>query len=497
MTACVMIQGVGSNVGKSLLVTGLCRYFARQGLKVRPFKPQNMSNNASVTAEGGEIGRAQALQALACYCAPSNDMNPVLLKPQTETGAQVIVNGQVFGTMQAKEYGTRKHELLPHVMAAFNRLCEGADLVIVEGAGSPAEINLRQGDIANMGFAEAADIPVIIIGDIDRGGVMASLIGTKTILAEEDAARIKGVLVNKFRGDTSLFKEGMAIISKVTGWTNLGILPWFEGAGRLAAEDILDLANKVDNQDNNGAGDRSVLVCVPVLKRIANFDDLDPLFADPHIELRLIAAGVVIPAETDLIILPGSKTSIADMHYLEEQGWDIDIKAHWRRGGHILGLCGGYQMLGRTLSDPDGIEGEAGTINGLGLLNIDTILAGDKTTMAASGIAANGAQTLSGYEIHMGRTTGPDCARPLIHISDKGEMRPDGAISADGRVFGTYLHGLFGNDDWRRDFFMQMGCLVSDMNFEAVIEKDIDDLADHLEGNMNMAAFAEIVGQTK
>ena len=316
MTASVMLQGAGSNVGKSLLVAGLCRYFARQGVTVRPFKPQNMSNNAAVSENGGEIGRAQALQARACFVPPHTDMNPVLLKPQTDTGAQIIVNGTVFGTMKAREYGTRKAELLPSVTDAFDRLAASCDLVIVEGAGSPAEVNLRHGDIANMGFAEARDIPVMMVGDIDRGGVIASLVGTHVVLDVADRARIKGFVVNKFRGDTSLFHDGMEMISVKTGWQPLGILPWFDSARYLPAEDILDLSSKADVKGTDSA----VKVSVPVLKRISNFDDIDPLVLDPQINVTLLEQGEPVPADTDLVLLCGSKATIADMNYLVEIG---------------------------------------------------------------------------------------------------------------------------------------------------------------------------------
>ena len=370
----VMIQGAGSNVGKSLLVAGLCRVFTRRGIKTRPFKPQNMSNNAAVTIEGGEIGRAQALQARACYADPTVHMNPVLLKPETDTGAQVIVQGSRFGSMRAREYGKHKAELLPKVLESFDRLYDDADLVIIEGAGSPAEVNLRAGDIANMGFAEAADVPVILVGDIDRGGVIASLVGTANVLEAEETARIKGFMINKFRGDTTLFHDGMTIIEDATGWQGLGILPWFNGARTLPAEDILDLTSKADR----GSADGLYHVAVPVLRRIANFDDLDPLVADPKIKLSLIEAGTPLPLDADMVLLPGSKSTIADLEFLRMQGWDIDLKALARQGAKIVGLCGGYQMMGKAIHDPQGLEGAAGSTQGLGFLDIETSLEAQK-----------------------------------------------------------------------------------------------------------------------
>ena len=374
MPATIMLQGAGSNVGKSVLVAGLCRHFSNAGLRVRPFKPQNMSNNAAVTLDGGEIGRAQAMQARGCRAETSVHMNPVLLKPESETGSQVIVQGKRFGSMRAREYGSHKAELLPRALESFDIVGRDADLVIVEGAGSPAEVNLRAGDIANMGFAVAADVPVVMVGDIDRGGVIASLVGTDAVLDEADRALIKGFLINKFRGDTTLFAEGMTIVERATGWQGVGILPWFPQARFLPAEDILDIRGK-SGDARDGA---PVRIAVPVLRRIANFDDLDPLAGETDVDVTLVEAGDVIPADADLILLPGSKSTISDLTFLRDQGWDIDIAAHLRRGGMVMGLCGGYQMLGTKLDDPDGVEGPAGDTLGLGHLRVETVLAGDK-----------------------------------------------------------------------------------------------------------------------
>ena len=343
-----MIQGAGSNVGKSLLVAGLCRVARRRGLRVAPFKPQNMSNNAAVTADGGEIGRAQALQAKACGLEPITDMNPVLLKPETEVGAQVVVQGRRLTTVRARDYASLKPMLLSSVLESFGRLKNTYDLVIVEGAGSPAEVNLREGDIANMGFARAADIPVVLVGDIDRGGVIAQIVGTKAVIDKDDAALIKGFLINKFRGDVSLFDDGYALIREKTGWPGFGVLPWFAESWRLPAEDALDVADKRGREGFH-------IVCL-TLSRIANFDDLDPLAQEPGVRLTMLAAGEPIPADADLVILPGSKSTRGDLDFLRAQGWDIDLIAHNRRGGRVLGICGGYQMLGRLIRDPDGIE---------------------------------------------------------------------------------------------------------------------------------------------
>lgn len=348
----LMIQGTGSNVGKSMLVAGLCRAARLRGLSVAPFKPQNMSNNAAVTPEGAEIGRAQALQAMACGLAPHADMNPILLKPETDIGAQVIVQGKRLTTTRAREYAALKSSLMSAVQESFARLRAAHDLVIVEGAGSPAEINLRPGDIANMGFAEAADVPVILCGDIDRGGVIAQIVGTQAVLEERDAARIRGFLINKFRGDPSLFEDGYRMIEARTGWHGFGVAPWFPEAWRLPAEDALDIAS--------GPGSGAFHIVCLRLSRIANFDDLDPLAQEPGVRVTMLEPGRAIPADADLVIIPGSKSTRGDLAFLRDQGWDIDIAAHHRRGGHVLGICGGYQMLGQMVSDPEGIEGPAG-----------------------------------------------------------------------------------------------------------------------------------------
>jgi adenosylcobyric acid synthase len=473
----LMLQGTGSSVGKSLLVAGLARALIRRGLTVRPFKPQNMSNNAAVTAEGGEIGRAQALQALAACVVPSVHMNPVLLKPQSEIGAQVIVQGKVFGRATAREMQELKPKFMPFVLQSFARLKREADIILVEGAGSASEINLRKNDIANMGFARSGDVPVVVVGDIDRGGVIASLVGTREVLDEDDAKLVAGFIVNRMRGDVSLFADGMAEIARRTGWPALGLVPFFEGARRLPAEDAYDL---VGRQHSRGNG--KVKVVVPVLPHIANFDDLDPLGAEPDVELIMVEQGQPLPV-CDLIVLPGSKATIADLASLRAQGWDIDIAAHVRRGGHLLGLCGGYQMLGQTIADPRGIEGAPGTAKGLGLLDIDTLIEGEKTLAEVSGKSGAGDIPVKGYEMHVGVSTGPDTARPLVRFADG---RADGATSAEGRVAGTYVHGFFADDAQRRAWIERLGGTPSRHSHEAHVQRTLDELAAHLEAHVDI-----------
>jgi adenosylcobyric acid synthase len=477
-----MFQGTGSDVGKSLIVAGLCRAFTRRGKRVRPFKPQNMSNNAAVTSDGGEIGRAQALQARACGIPASVHMNPVLLKPQSEVGAQVVVQGRIFGNAKAVDYHRLKPQLLAKVLESYRSLGDEADLILVEGAGSPAEINLRSGDIANMGFADAADLPVVLIGDIDRGGVIASLVGTKELLSADEAERVKGFLINKFRGDLALFSEGVKAIVERTGYESLGVIPWFERAVDLPAEDGVALDGAHEGYGvRNGA---AIKVAVPHLPRISNFDDLDPLRAESDVSVEFVPEGRALPGDADLVVLPGSKATIADLAALKANGWDIDLKAHLRRGGRLLGLCGGYQMLGRTVCDPDRIEGETTTIEGLGLLDITTRLTADKTLVEVAGRDHATGEAVRGYEMHVGRTEGPDCARPMLDLSG----RADGAVSPDGRVMGCYLHGLFASDAFRGAFLRTLRPNHhSALAFDARIDGTLDALADHLERHVDIA----------
>jgi len=469
----IMVQGAGSNVGKSLFVAGLARACVRRGLSVAPFKPQNMSNNAAVTVDGGEIGRAQALQAMACGIAPLTDMNPVLLKPESETGAQIILQGQRFGTMKARDYGKLKATLLPAVLESFHRLARGRDLVLVEGAGSPAEVNLRAGDIANMGFATAAGVPVILVGDIDRGGVIAQLVGTHVVLPEEDRALIRAFAINKFRGDPALFSEGMAIIAARTGWDGLGIVPWFADAWRLPAEDVMDIAGKPGGR---------LKIAVPRLNRIANFDDLDPLSAEPDVSVQIIEAGRPLPGDADLVLMPGSKSTIADLAHFRAQGWDIDLRAHVRRGGRVLGICGGYQMLGRWIDDPEGIEGAPGRVPGLGLLDVQTVMSPLKRLALSDAVYVPSGDAVQGYEIHIGRTDGPDCARAFLSLDGRAE----GAASPDGRVRGCYLHGMFAADGFRAAFLRELGMDLPQSAYAAGVEDVLDRLAAHLEAHLDI-----------
>jgi len=472
-----MIQGTGSNVGKSMLVAGLCRAAVRRGLSVAPFKPQNMSNNAAVTSDGGEIGRAQALQAMACGLAPHTDMNPVLLKPETDVGSQVVVQGKRVATVKAREYATLKPQLMTAVLDSFNRLKARYDLVLVEGAGSPAEVNLRPGDIANMGFARAADVPVILAGDIDRGGVIAQIVGTQAVIDSDDAAMIAGFLINRFRGDPSLFDDGYAMISDQTGWPGFGVVPWFGEAWKLPAEDALDIATPVRAQGLH-------VVCLK-LSRIANFDDLDPLAQEPGVRVTMLHAGQPLPGDTDVVIIPGSKSTRGDLAFLKAQGWDEDVRAHYRRGGHVLGICGGFQMLGQRVSDPEGIEGPPGDTDGIGLLDVETIMTGDKRLSTVEAVHAPSGQLFDGYEIHIGRSDGPDRARPFARVAGQDE----GAISADGRIAGSYLHGMFRDDAFRRAWLAGFDVAAGDASYTATVETTLDALADHLEAHLDVGAL--------
>lgn len=474
-----MIQGTGSNVGKSMLVAGLARLLTNQGLVVRPFKPQNMSNNAAVTEDGGEIGRAQALQALAAKCEPHTDMNPVLLKPENMTGSQVVVQGHRIATVKARDYAALKPKLMTSVMESFRRLEAQADIVLVEGAGSPAEVNLRAGDIANMGFAEAANVPVILTGDIDRGGVIAQMVGTHTVLSPTDEQLIKGYIINKFRGDVSLFGEGNRLIEERTRWPSLGIIPWFADAHRLPAEDSVDIV---------GSASGEFKVAVPRLPSIANFDDIDPLKAEPGVSVEFLNAGIALPADTNLVLIPGSKSTISDLEFLRAQGWDTDILAHHRRGGAVVGLCGGYQILGRRIDDPDALEGEGGSVEGLGLLDVETRLSDEKTLTLVKGHSIERNAAFRGYEIHLGRTDGPDTNRPWLKIGDSAE----GAMSADGRVKGSYVHGIFTSDEFRRDFLESFGTKGAQIAYEQDVQRTLDNLAAHISDAIDVDAFLAI-----
>lgn len=476
-----MFQGTGSDVGKTVLVAGFCRLAANHGLKVRPFKPQNMSNNAAVADDGGEIGRAQWLQALACRVPASVHMNPVLLKPQSETGSQVVVQGKVIGHARGRDYQKLKPQLMAAVMDSFARVADGADLVLVEGAGSPAEINLRAGDIANMGFATAAGVPVVLVGDIDRGGVIASVVGTHTILPDGDRAMIAGYLINKFRGDVSLFDDGISAIGGFTRWPCLGVIPWLKAAARLPAEDSVALERLA-----RGTG-KALKIAVPILSRIANFDDFDPLKAEPDVELVFVRPGERLPDDAGLVILPGSKSTISDLADFRRQGWEQDLMAHRRRGGRIIGICGGYQMLGRSVRDPLAMDGGDASAEGLGLLDIETEMAPEKTVRNIVAHSVIHDVALSGYEIHLGVSRGPDCERPMTLL----DGRPDGATSPDGKVSGTYLHGLFGSDAYRAGLLSEFGISGGETNYRDQVDAALDEIADELE---RLVGFERMIG---
>jgi adenosylcobyric acid synthase len=483
-----MFMGTGSDVGKSLIVAGLCRLLANRGIKVAPFKPQNMSNNAAATFDGGEIGRAQALQARAARLSPTVHMNPVLLKPETETGAQIIVQGKRAATLSAKAYFAERQKYLPSILESFHLLAKDHEFILIEGAGSPAETNLRDGDLANMGFAEAANVPAILIGDIHRGGVIASLVGTHVILARNDRDRIKGFIINKFHGDPRLFSEGRQTIIGKTGWSCLGIVPHFDGAARLPAEDALALEGALES--NGGGGFR---VCVFRLPRIANFDDLDPLRLHPGVHVSFVREGEPLPADCRLAIIPGSKSTIADLAYFRAQGWDIDLAAHIRRGGHVLGLCGGYQMLGRRIHDPEGLEGQKGSVDGLGHLDVETNLVADKTVHETTATHQGSGEAITAYEIHLGETAGPDCIRPFATKA----TGTDGATSSDGRVAGTYLHGCFTSDAFRDAYLNSLGAVTGTYAFESLIDRTLDALALHIGANLDVEHLLSLAAVVK
>ncbi|MDE2384678.1 MAG: cobyric acid synthase [Alphaproteobacteria bacterium] len=475
----IMVMGTGSDVGKSLIVAGLARALVKRGLSVAPFKPQNMSNNAAVTRDGGEIGRAQALQARAARVPPSLHMNPVLLKPEAETGAQVIVQGKRAATLTARQFFSQRQQFMPAILDSFHKLASAHDVILVEGAGSPAETNLRDGDLANMGFAEAANMPVLLVGDIHRGGVIASLVGTLAVLDETDSKRIKGFLINKFHGDPQLFVEGRKFLEHRLGVPCVGIVPHFPAASRLPAEDAVAL------EELAASNSKGLKICVLRLPRIANFDDLDPLRQEPGVSVQFLTPGQPIPGDCSLVIIPGSKSTMADLAALRAAGWDIDLAAHHRRGGRVLGLCGGFQMLGRLIHDPQGLEGTPGSVAGLGLLDVETTLLPDKTTTETQAMHTLSGKLISAYEIHLGETVGPDCARPFAQKPGG----PEGAISPEGLVTGTYLHGCFTSDGFRSAYLKSLGAAVSSHAYEQGIEDTLDALAAHLEAHLGIDAI--------
>jgi adenosylcobyric acid synthase len=485
MTArALMFLGTGSDVGKSLIVAGLARAYANRGLRVAPFKPQNMSNNAAVTRDGGEIGRAQALQARAAKIPTSVHMNPVLLKPESETGAQVIVQGQRVAALKARDFFAQRQRFMPPILESFRHLAGLHDLILVEGAGSPAETNLRDGDLANLGFAQAANVPAVLIGDIHRGGVIASLVGTLAVLSSADQKCIKGFLINKFHGDANLFDEGRTFLEQRLAMPCLGVIPHFAGAAKLPAEDAVAL------EEMTATVSKGLKIIVLRLPRIANFDDLDPLRQEPTVSVRFLNAGEALPGDIDLVIIPGSKSTIADLAALRVNGWHIDLAAHHRRGGKVLGLCGGYQILGHMIHDPQGLEGPPQSVPGLGLLDVETSLLPDKTTTETQAIHALSGELITAYEIHLGETQGPARARPFAQTSGG----PEGATSADGRVTGTYLHGCFSADGFRHAFLKSLGAAVSQSNYEQEIEDTLEALAHHLETHLDLDAILALAG---
>lgn len=481
----LMIQGTTSDAGKSLMVTGLCRILARRGIRVAPFKPQNMALNSAVTIDGGEIGRSQAVQALACGIKPHSDMNPVLLKPHTDTGAQVILQGKVVSAMEADAYLDYKAVAKQAVLESFQRLKSQYDVVLVEGAGSPAEVNLRHNDIANMGFAEAADVPVLIVTDIDRGGIFAQLTGTLNLLAPSEQARTKGFLVNRFRGDLSILQPGLDWLEQNTDKPVLGVIPYLHGL-MIDAEDSI-------NVQQHSPDSSALNVVVPVLPHISNHTDFDVLRHSSQVNLQWVGPNQT-PTPADLVILPGSKSVIADLQWLRQQGWEAYLQRHLRYGGKVLGICGGYQMLGKVIEDPDGLEGNAGSCEGFGWLDLQTTLTVEKQLTQIQGRFRDSEIPVTGYEIHMGRTTGADLQHPWIQLEDG---RTDGARSADGQVAGSYLHGLLDHPQ-AFQYLLQWAGLAGTVrptqDRQQYQLQQIDRLADAMEEAIDLPALMRVIG---
>ncbi len=480
----LMVQGTTSDAGKSLLVTALCRWLLRQRVRVAPFKPQNMALNSAVTVDGGEIGRAQAVQADACGVAAHTDMNPVLLKPNTDIGAQVIIQGHAIGNMDAQNYHDYKSVAAAAVLQSHARLAACYEKIIVEGAGSPAEINLRANDIANMGFAEKVDCPVILIADIDRGGVFAHLVGTLELLSKTERARIKGFVINRFRGDLSLLQSGLDWLEKYTGIPVIGVLPYLRGL-HLEAEDALPKNYKAaaDISENK------IRIIVPVLPRISNHTDFDPLRLHPQVDLQFVALDEKIPT-ADLIILPGSKSVRDDLQWLRDKGWVTEIERHLRYGGKLIGICGGFQMLGKWIHDPYGVEGEPGSIEGLALFEMETTLEREKQLRNVRGRLAMASAEVSGYEIHAGETRGAALAKPALHL----EQGTDGVISEDNLIFATYLHGLFESSQACSTLLAWSGLkAVQPYDYYAQREADIDRVADMVEQHLDTQRLLKLL----
>lgn len=482
MNKTLMIQGTASDAGKSTVVAGLCRLLYRRGIKVVPFKPQNMALNSAVTADGGEIGRAQAVQAQAAGVAPHTDMNPVLLKPSSDMGAQVIIHGRALAQMQAQDYHHYKRTAMAAVLESHARLCKQYELVMVEGAGSPAEVNLREGDIANMGFAEAVDCPVILVADIDKGGVFAQIVGTLALLSESERARVEGFIINRFRGDIALLQPGLDWLEEYTGKPVLGVLPYLHDL-HVEAEDAVP-------RDNIQADLDKFQVVVPVLPRISNHTDFDPLRLHPALDLHFVGSGST-PPPADLIILPGSKNVRADLEWLRQNGWEEAIRRHLRFGGKVIGICGGYQMLGEFIHDPQGLEGPAGSSDGLGWLAMETTLHQQKQLTRVNGHLLLEDAAVEGYEIHMGVSTGAALQHPLVMLQDS----TDGAVSEDNRVLGTYLHGLFDHPAAASALLRWAGLKGAEgIDYAALRERELDRLADMLEQQLDMKRLEALLG---
>ncbi len=483
----LMVQGTTSDAGKSTVVAGLCRVLKRRGVQVAPFKPQNMALNSAVTADGGEIGRAQAVQAQAAGLMPHTDMNPVLLKPNSDTGAQVIIHGRAISNMEAATYHDFKREAMQAVLASHGRLSQQYAVIVTEGAGSPAEINLRAGDIANMGFAEAVDCPVLLVADIDRGGVFAHLVGTLALLSESERARVRGFIINRFRGDIALLQDGLDWLEQHTGKPVLGVLPYLHGL-HLEAEDALP------TQVRMRAGEDQLRIVIPALPHISNHTDFDPLRLHPQVALHLVAPDET-PSPADLVILPGSKNVRSDLAWLRAQGWESYLHRHLRYGGKLLGICGGLQMLGRTIHDPKGIEGEPGSSTGLGYLELETTLREHKQLQNVQGTLAQSAAAVSGYEIHAGVSQGAAMQRPFAHLDDG---RNDGAISEDGQVMATYLHGVFESPAACATLLAWAGVQApQSVDYRALCERHIERLADALEEHLDMTTILRLLEEER
>ncbi|OED44795.1 cobyric acid synthase CobQ [Endozoicomonas sp. (ex Bugula neritina AB1)] len=482
----IMVQGTTSDAGKSVICAGICRVLKRKGITVAPFKPQNMALNSAVTIDGGEIGRAQAVQAQACGLEPHSDMNPVLLKPNTDIGAQVIVNGQSIGEMDAVSYHAYKPKVLKAILASYDRLQTSYEAVVIEGAGSPAEINLRENDVANMGFAEEAGCPVIIVADIDRGGVFAHLYGTLALLSESEQARVKGFVINRFRGDVKLLEPGLDWLEEKTGKPVLAVLPFLHGL-HLEAEDA------VAEQQMDSDNENKLKVAVPVLSRMSNHTDFDTLRLNPNVDIQFVRKGKRLPP-CDLIVLPGSKNTRSDLAFIRESGWEEDVFRHLRLGGKLMGICGGYQMLGRAIHDPEGIESDAGSSDGFGLLELETIIDPEKQLRKVQGtmqLPGQSQVSITGYEIHAGTTTGRALENPLIQL----DHHTDGVMSGDGQVFGSYLHGIFDHSEACAAILEWAGLRgVEVPDYDAIREEGIDRIADAIEEDMGVETLLDVIG---